>query len=461
MQENIIALVANDEKHAPLVRGSVELGMFGGPYRVLAARIYDYWDKYKKPPGDHLPDIMSDKLEGDSKEAELYTDIVASVLSVKADLNTEYVLNQLEMFVQRQSLKSVAQDLVRALQRNTDEGLEEAKELIANANKKTLTVFDPGLRLSDQDNALKFLNRNDHDTLPLGIPELDKRRFGPTRKELWLLVGNTKAGKTFSLVHLGKMASRHGFKVAHVSLEMGRDNVAKRYLQTYFGMANRPDPIKTVDFKKDADNHIVGFTEKEVHPKLHLDDPAIKSKLRRRLTRWGPGVLENVFVKDFPTGQLSIPQLRAYLDSLEATQQFAPDLLIVDYPDLMKINGADYRLGIDQIFKDLRGLAGERNMAVAVVSQSHRGAAKAKLVGADNVSEAYSKIAHADVVLTYTSTDEERQLGLARLYVAAGRNDEDRLTIILSQQYALGVFARDSGLMGKEYWDAFGGESDG
>jgi len=276
-----------------------------------------------------------------------------------------------------------------------------------------------------------------------------------------LLVGNTKAGKSFALVHLGKMASRHGFKVAHISLEMGRHNVAKRYMQTYFALSNRPDLIKTVDFTKDADGHIVGFTEKTVKPKLTLEAPIIKSKLRRRVVRWGPGVLDNVFVRDFPTGQLSIPQLRAYLDALEATQQFTPDLLIIDYPDLMRIAATDYRLGIDQIFKDLRGLAVERNMAVAVVSQSHRGAARSKLVGADNVSEAYSKIAHADTVITYTSTDEERKLGLARLYVAAGRNDEDRLTIILSQQYALGVFVRDSGLMGKEYWGSFDeGEDD-
>jgi hypothetical protein len=38
------------------------------------------------------------------------------------------------------------------------------------------------------------------------------------------------------------------------------------------------------------------------------------------------------------------------------------------------------------------------------------------------------------------------------LTVTAGRNDEDRITIIISQQYGLGQFALDSALIGGDYW---------
>ncbi len=129
-----------------------------------------------------------------------------------------------------------------------------------------------------------------------------------------------------------------------------------------------------------------------------------------------------------------------------------PDLLLVDYPDLMKLDKANYRLSLDETYKDVRGIAVERNIAVAVVSQSHRAAAKVKLVGAENVAEAYSKIAHADTVLTLSQTKGEEQLHLARLHVAAGRNDQDNLTLVISQNLGTGNFVVDSTIMRGNYF---------
>ena len=146
-------------------------------------------------------------------------------------------------------------------------------------------------------------------------------------------------------------------------------------------------------------------------------------------------------------------QLEAYLDNLEATERFIPDLLLIDYPDLMKVDKDNVRGSLDEIYKEIRGLLIKRNIAGAVVSQSHRAAAKAKVVGADNVAEAYSKIAHADTIVTYTQTPAERKLGLARLHVAGGRNDQDKITIVISQQYGMGGFALDSTLMRGSYWE--------
>src|ERR1700743_2587812 len=102
----------------------------------------------------------------------------------------------------------------------------------------------------------------------------------------------------------------------------------------------------------------------------------------------------------------------------------------------MKVDKNNLRLSIDEIYKEIRGLGIMRNMAIAVVTQSHRAAAKSKHVGSENVDETYSKWAHSDCIITYNQTDAERKLNLARLFVAGGRNDEDQVTIIVSQNYA-------------------------
>lgn len=453
LQENLLTLLAVSEQHALLIRNTVDVGLFGAHYKIIAARIYDYIDKYKTPPKGHLADILEDKLNSDNKhEATLYVDVITSIHEASETINTEYVMAQLETFVRRQSLRSIAVDLVKALQRDSEESLEEAEALIGSAQHQSLNLFDPGTRLSDKDKALQFLERDKH-SFPIGIPELDRRGLGPTRKEVWLFIANAKRGKTWSLIQISKMALMQRLKVSHVTLEVSEEITTQRYFQAMFAMAKRPGLLKTTKFEKDELGRITGFENKNITPVFTMADDDVREKLETRIDMWKDRLLKNIIIKQFPTGALTVPKLKAYLDSLESTQQFVPDLLVVDYPDLMKLDASNYRLSLDAVYKDLRGMAIERNVALAIVSQSHRGAARATTVDADNVAEAYSKIAHADTVITYSQTKAEQQLGLARLYVAAARNDQDKFTVVISQQYGIGNFVVDSCLMTGNYFE--------
>lgn len=452
LQENLLTLLSTDKERAPIIRGVVDLSLFGGPYRTIAARIYQHLDSFKMPPGDHLPDILSDKLDAASgREVTLYSDIIESIYHAQKGINAVYVMSQLELFVKRQSLRTIAIDLTKALQRDTEESLEEAEKLMASAKQSSLSVFDPGTRLSDKKRTLQFLDIGTS-ALPTGIPELDKRNLGPTRKELWLLIANAKAGKSWALGQLAKMALSHRLKVAHITLEMSEARAAQRYFQALFAIAKRKDPYTVTKFKRDTLGRITGFDDLTRTPGLSLDDPNIRKKLERRIDRFSLRLLDNIYIKEFPTGQLTLGQLTAYLDNLEISEKFIPDLLIVDYPDLMKLDKDNFRLSLDETLKGLRGIAVSRNIALAAVSQGNRAGAKAKQVGVENVAESWAKIAHSDVVVTYTQTSQEHKLGLARLYVAAGRNDEDKFSVVISQSYNTGQFVVDSNLMKGTYW---------
>src|SRR5580765_1985441 len=156
LAENLLTILSFDKERAPIVRAVVDASLYGGPYRLLAARIYDYLDHFKQPPGDHLPDLLADKLEGKPEESGYYAEIIDNLHKAKDHINAEYVMSSLETFVKRQSMRSIAIDLQKALQRDTEEGLEEAEKLIASANHVSLKVFDPGTRLSDKRKALSF-----------------------------------------------------------------------------------------------------------------------------------------------------------------------------------------------------------------------------------------------------------------------------------------------------------------
>jgi replicative DNA helicase len=291
LQENLITLLSFSDEQAPIIRGVIDLSLYGGPYRVIASRIYAHLDNFKKSPGDHLPDILSDKLEAKTSEAALYEGIIESIFAAQKGINIPYVMSQLETFVKRQSLRVVAIDLAKALQRDTDESIEEAEKLLASANKQSLRVFDPGVRLSDKKKSLQYLD-TDHTAFPTGIPELDKRGFGPTRKELWLLVANSSAGKSWALTQLAKMALMHRLKVCHITLEMSQDRASQRYHQALFAVAKRSDSFSITKFKRDTLGRISGFDDLKIKPVLSFDDPNIRKKLERRIDRWSLRLLE-------------------------------------------------------------------------------------------------------------------------------------------------------------------------
>src|SRR5437868_6000779 len=116
LQENLLVLLTYDDKNALIIRGVVEPELWGGHYRTLAVRIYDFIDKYKKPPKDHLPDLLSDKLDSDNKrEATLYEDVIGSIHAARTGINTQYVMSDLETFVKRQSLRAIGVELMTAL----------------------------------------------------------------------------------------------------------------------------------------------------------------------------------------------------------------------------------------------------------------------------------------------------------------------------------------------------------
>ena len=203
-------------------------------------------------------------------------------------------------------------------------------------------------------------------------------------------------------------------------------------------------------FVKDSLGRLIHIDTEDAGIRHALLDPEGQKKIKTKMKNLRG--LDRLKIKAFPTGSLTVSALKAYLDALERTQKFIPDCIIMDYPDLMKIASRDYRLELGNIYKDLRGLAVERNCAMVTATQANREGADSKLVTDVHVAEDWSKIAISDCVFTYSQTLDERRLGLARLFVSNARNEEDKFGVLLSQQYNTGQFVIDSARMPDDYW---------
>ncbi len=185
---------------------------------------------------------------------------------------------------------------------------------------------------------------------------------------------------------------------------------------------------------------------------MTMTDPDIRNKLssrvKREFRRRPP-----IRIKEFATKALTMAGIRAYLEGLERYEKFTPDLICVDYPDLMKLDTNNLRLELGDLIAELRGLAVARNAAMVIVSQGNRDSERASLVTRDMAAEDISKIATSDTVYTYSQTPAEKELGLARIFVEKARNEDSKMQVLITQAYAIGQFCLDSVMLNADYWD--------
>jgi hypothetical protein len=460
VQESLVALLLFDSENGDRVRSIVPPEVYDSPYRGFAKKATAFWDKFKEPPGEHAIDICEQLEQEDPRQADITRRIFDSIQQCKDGINAKYVLARTAEFIRGQGLRA---GIIMAVELLEADKLDEAEVIIQKAIKGGLDVFHPGLLFSQL--SLRDMLTEDVEVFPTGIKQLDERKLGPAIGELHLLIAPSNYGKSFWLMQLAKTALINHKRVVYITLEMSEKKVATRFLQSFYCISKRKEKklVHRVFEENDA-GQFCGIDVEELEDVNSLsdimEDRELEKKLRRKHARFRRR--SPLVIRQFPTGSLTTQQLVGYLESLEAQQGIAPDLLLVDYPDLMHMDGKqEHRIALGRIFQELRGIAIDRNLALATVSQTNRQALGKNLITEKDVAEDYSKIATSDVALSYNQTEEERKLGLARLHVMKARNEEKGFTMLLSQDYSIGQFCISSVRMASIYWAKLKAEIEG
>lgn len=456
LQENILTILCFNKDYARLVRAAVTPQLFeSSVFREVAGHAIDFLDQYGEPIGEHLPDHLEDILKGDDKrKAESYNRLVQNLFLARDSVNGEYVKTQLQQFVRAQNMKSAIVNAVEAIERGD---VDECALQMQKGLSSQIVTFESGINISDATQALTFL---DHDEAPLlsGIDYLDQFGVGPAPGTLFMVLAPTNKGKSWWLMHLGKWALLQGRSVLHITLEMSEHKVVARYLQSFFSITKRAGMARVPSFVRNRGGDVMDIIHEELL-RPSMEDPDIRSKLAskiRREFRRRP----QLKVKGFPTGQLTIPALEAYLENLARFEKLVPDVIIVDYADLMALDAKNLRTSMGENTKALRGIAVARNACMVTASQTNREGMGAKVVDATHTSEDISKTFTADTIVTYNQTDMEEALQIARLYVPKNRDDQARMMTLITQAYAVGQFCLDSAPMGANYWNMVKGETE-
>lgn len=455
-QTALLALVCHTKKHGSEVMAKLRPNEFDGPHRDLAQAVYEYRTRYRgQPPKAAQLAMLVERLPVKEERLKAIKQLLAELSGTLKRLNKDYTVTLASEYAEKQGYKVGILKAAELVSKPIVD-LVEVRKSVYEMSRYAPADVPQALNLSDAKQALQFLDKRD-DGYRLGIKPLDKLDIFLQIGTMILYVGGKNSGKSWACVHAGRSALMQGANVLHVTLEMSQHQVAKRYLQSFLGVAKTYEryqyPMLSVDKKT---GKAVGWSIKERTPELAIEDDDIRLKLSTAIDKWNH-VFQGLRVLEYPTGAMSIGDLENYLDFLQSYDGFQPDVLIVDYPDLMKIEGREHRLALGELFKGIRGLAVKRKMASFVPTQANRIGMSASKVRGIHIGEDISKAFTADVCLTYSQTQTERTHGLARLTTEYVRDSRAGDEICIAQSYHIGQYAIKAALIDTAYREKMDG----
>ena len=315
-------------------------------------------------------------------------DFMAKTMANKLDDgSSSYIKDKALDFCKKQKLKEA---LMKSVSLINDSSFDEVAAVINGALSLGCDMDFGHDYIKDFEERFKLRVRNPVSTGWDVVDHLTKGGLGTG--ELGMVIAPTGAGKSMVLVHLGAAALKAGKNVVHYTLELSDKVVAGRY-----------DSCITKIPLNDL------FSRKEDIMDLVMDIPG------------------SLTVKEYPTKSASIVTVRNHLEKLKS-RGINPDMIIVDYADLMKPAGdprAEKRHQLESLYEDLRALSQEYKCPVWTASQTNRTALNAEVITIESISEALNKCFVADFIVSVSRTMQDREANTGRLIVNKNRNGPD------------------------------------
>ena len=374
--------------------------------------IKEYYDKYHKLPTDDF--ILQDlkKKLGSRENVSDYEDEILYVnnLDTSTVSNSEYMLDLVEGFAKKEAMKSAIAQSISLIKEDRVEEVEALvrKALLINRDIDTgQSYFDDYLGRWD-----RIFNKKTEEKYKTILPSINQSLEGGLgSKELAMVVAPPGVGKSLFLVNQAVHSLVEGRKVLYISLEMSEDKIAQRF-----------DSVMTLI------------------PQFKLKEAANQLSVKERLDLFQkefPGC--QLVIKEFPTGQASINTIRNLMVQLKNYDEFEPDLLIVDYLELLRPTREiqqEYQAQ-QRIAEELRGIAMEHDFLIWTATQTNRQGRMVKIITDAELGDSYGKIRTCDFALSLNQTEEEFDEGRMRSYVIKSRNGRPRFIVPMSIDYGV------------------------
>ena len=411
-QQKIAALLVRDTAFAQLTDGLIKPEYFeNSGIAALVSVVNRYFERYKKAPGDKT--IIASLLRDASKDKTLPPELLRLAIGATRTVfdtdvsDREYVADQCATFARHQAVTKAVLDSVTLIEKRDFDAIGVMVRKAIDTGVSTAgNAYDYGAM-----RAARTQERKDREAgilAPTGITTgfkiLDDCLYhkGWGRRELAVLMGGAKAGKSMGMISFGINAIAAGYRTLYVTLEVASKIIAER-----------------------VDANVAERAMFELGMNIHEVD----EKVEAFMAKAAPFIIH-----EFPTGTMRASDLRRLIEHYKA-QGITFDFVIVDYADLMAPERAtdNVQENSKSIYVNLRGLAMQEGFACLTATQTNREGAKKAVATATDVAEDFNKIRIADVVISINKTEEERALNQARLHFAASRNQRSGFSLKVEQ----------------------------
>lgn len=342
-------LISSPDTYA-LCSSIVEPDYFDPEFRNAVKFTHEYYDEYHKTPST------------DQIEAE--TGVKLSTQQVTSD-QLEYTTDQVEQFCKRRAMEKAVLESVPLIENenygSVEKLIRDAVTVSLNRNMGTDYFRDPEGRLHKMSDTKKKIST--------GWKSVDKWLYGGVeRGQLIIFSANSGGGKSVALANLGLNFLEQGLNVVYFSFELSEDLISQRYDTMVSGVAT---------------------AEWEYH----------KDEISQSVLKTGDKS-GHLLIKEMNSGTTP-NELRAYLKEYELLYNRTPDLIIVDYLDIMYPNE---KVSADNVFEkdkrvseQIRDIGKDVGAVVASASQQNRGAVEETRIHQGHVAGGISKVNTSDV----------------------------------------------------------------
>jgi replicative DNA helicase len=390
-QNKVLAVLMKDRAFLQQVHDIIDPKFFSSDSsQWLAKTILQYFTQYKSPPTLEVLKVKLDEINMDVLKTTVVENI-REVLKFADAEDSQFIKDKTLDFCKNQKLKAAILKSVELLQSGK---YDEIKASVDEAMKAG-TDRNIGHEYTE-DVAARFVE-NKRNTIPTPWDIINEIMDGGLGTgEMAVFVAPAGIGKSMALVNIAAAVAKKGLNVIYYTLELSETYVGARFDSHYTG-------IPSQDLK---------FHQEEVVEALQ-------------------GVKGKLIIKYYPTKTATVNTIAAHIDKC-IMQGIKPDVILVDYADLLRDTGVkgavrnDIMLG--SIYEELRGLAGTYGVPLYTASQANRSALEEDIIEADKIAESYAKVMVADFVVSLSRKTPDKISGTGRWHVIKNRFGPDGLT---------------------------------
>jgi replicative DNA helicase len=388
-QSKVVASLITDVKFLEQVTEITKPAFFESQANQwIVDEVQNYFNEFRAVPTMEVFKIKVGSIEDKGLKQTVVEQLKHVYLQIDAN-DIPYVKKEYLTFAKNQKVKDALLKSVDLLKAGNYDRIIETMM----AASKVGVESDLGMDYIDEfELIMEDVKRNSVSTGWEVIDELMDGGLGPG--ELGVVMAPSGIGKSWFLSKIACSALQKGKNVLHYSLELSESYVGQRYTTILTG-------IQTSEHKERKDEII-------------------------RKIKSTPG---RVRIKYYPPQFASSKTLAAHIEKLKQIG-FAPDLIIIDYADLLKSgsnrDGLYAELG--GIYEELRGLSGEHGIPIWTATQTNRAAIDHEVIQADSVGDSYKKVQTADFIMSVSRKTKDKLSNTGRIHIVKNRFGPDGMT---------------------------------